>query len=115
MKTNNKKMNVKTLAFSMMLTLGLGACSDGVETLPVPGPAPLVTTRLAAFAGTGQPLDRAHSYPALRSGLVESAVRGVGVRQKITAFTQQRGSGGVVRAHFKHIFGQGEILRLLMI
>ncbi len=74
MKTNNKKMNVKTLAFSMMLTLGLGACSDGVETLPVPGPAPLVKTRLAAFEGTGQALDGENEISDLRACLFESGV-----------------------------------------
>ena len=74
MKTNNKKMNVKTLAFSMMLTLGLGACSDGVETHPVPGPAPLVKTRLAAFEGTGQALDGENEISDLRACLFESGV-----------------------------------------
>lgn len=74
MKTNNKKMNVKTLAFSMMLILGLGACSDGVETLPVPGPAPLVKTRLAAFEGTGQALDGENEISDLRACLFESGV-----------------------------------------
>ena len=54
MKTNNKKMNVKMFAWA--LVLGLGACSDAVDTLPVPGPAPLVKTHLAAFEGTGQAL-----------------------------------------------------------
>ena len=65
MKTNNKKMNVKMFAWA--LVLGLGACSDAVDTLPVPGPAPLVKTRLAAFEGTGQALEGENEVKDLRA------------------------------------------------
>ena len=72
MKTNNKKMNVKMFAWA--LVLGLGACSDAVDTLPVPGPAPLVKTRLAAFEGTGQALEGESEVKDLRACLFESGV-----------------------------------------
>ena len=72
MKTNNKKMNVKMFAWA--LVLGLGACSDAVDTLPVPGPAPLVKTRLAAFEGTGQALEGENEVKDLRACLFESGV-----------------------------------------
>lgn len=72
MKTNNKKMNVKMFAWA--LVLGLGACSDAVDTLPVPGPAPLVKTRLAAFEGTGQALEGENEVSDLRACLFESGV-----------------------------------------
>ena len=56
MKKNMNRVTVKTLAFAMALGAGLTSCTKAVETLPVPGPAPLVKTRLANFEGAEQAL-----------------------------------------------------------
>ena len=62
-------VNVKTLAFAMMLGAGFISCSKEVETLPVPGPAPLVKTRLANFEGAEQALAGENDVTDLRACL----------------------------------------------
>ena len=74
MKTNYRKIHAKTLAFAMALTWGLGACSDAIEPLPVPGPVLRVKPRLAAFEGTGQELEGENDVTDLRACLFEAGV-----------------------------------------
>lgn len=67
MKTN--MMTAKTFAFAMLLTAGSSSCTDTVESLPTPGAAPLVKTRLADFEGVGQALAGENDVTDLRACL----------------------------------------------
>ena len=69
MKKNMNRVTVKTLAFAMALGAGLTSCTKAVETLPVPGPAPLVKTRLANFEGAEQALAGENDVTDLRACL----------------------------------------------